>query len=80
MGDSELLVDFVFDGETVTVPSCAALDCFSSHGCVAGDDVFDGSSEDVAVVRKTGGEGWSIVECVFLFMIRVTRLQVRADD
>lgn len=67
MGDVERLVDFVFDGESVAVPAGAAFDAVSGHDGVAGDDVFDCAGEDVAVVGGAGGEGGSVVECVFLF-------------
>ena len=66
MGDVEHLVDFVFDGEAVAVPSRSAFDGFAGHGGVACDYVFDGSGEDVAVVGEAGGEWWAVVEGVLL--------------
>jgi len=50
MGDVEFLVDFIFDGEAVAVPSCAAGDVVACLAGVAGDDVFDCAGEDVSVV------------------------------
>ena len=35
---------------------------------ISGYDILDGAREDVAVVWQAGGEGWSIVEGVFLFV------------
>ena len=66
MGDVEHFVNFVFDGETVAVPTGTTFDGFAGHGGEAGDDVFDGSGEDVAVVGEAGCEWWSIVEGVLL--------------
>mmetsp|Transcript_6466 Transcript_6466/g.14027 ORF Transcript_6466/g.14027 Transcript_6466/m.14027 type:complete len:811 (-) Transcript_6466:137-2569(-) len=62
VGDVELLVDLVLDGEAVAVPSRAAGDVVSGLAGVAGDDVLDGSGEDVSVVGEAGGEGRSVVE------------------
>lgn len=67
MGDVELLIDLVFDGEAVTIPSGAAGDVMAGLAGVAGYDIFDGAGEDVTVVGKTGGEGWAVVEGVLLF-------------
>ncbi|KAL7468630.1 hypothetical protein ACHAXS_008852 [Conticribra weissflogii] len=66
MGDVELLVDLVLHGEAVAVPAGAARDVAVAHAGVAGDDVFDGAGEDVAVVGQAGGEGGAVVEGVFL--------------
>ena len=66
MGDVELLIDFVFHGEAVAIPSCAAGDVVPGLAGVAGYDILDGAGEDVAVVGKAGGEGWAVVEGEFL--------------
>lgn len=67
MGDVELLIDLVFDGEAVAIPSGAAGDVMAGLAGVAGYDIFDGAGEDVTEVGKTGGEGWAVVEGEFLF-------------
>ena len=66
MGDAELLVDFVFDGEAVTIPAGAAGDAMGGLAGVAGHDIFDGTGEDVAVVGEASGERGAVVEGVFL--------------
>lgn len=48
----------------MAVPAEPAGDVPAVHGLVAGDDVFDGAGEDVAVVGLAGGEGGTIVEDV----------------
>ena len=60
------MVYFIFDGEAVAIPSCAAGDMVTGLAGVAGDDVFDCAGEDVSVVGEAGGEGWSVVEGEFL--------------
>lgn len=52
----------------MTIPTESARDMMTGHGLVARDDVFDSTGEDVAVVRETGGEGWTVVEDVFGFV------------
>ena len=62
VGDVELLVDLVLDGEAVAVPPGPALDVLAGHDGVAGHDVLDGAGKDVAVMGQAGGEGRAVVE------------------
>lgn len=48
----------------MAVPSESAGDVAAVHGLVAGDDVLDGSGENMAVVGLAGGEGGPVVEDV----------------
>ena len=64
VGDLQLLVDLVLDGETVAVPPEPALDVVSSLGGPAADHILDGSRCDVTVVGSPGCEGRPIVESI----------------
>mmetsp|Transcript_9074 Transcript_9074/g.20500 ORF Transcript_9074/g.20500 Transcript_9074/m.20500 type:complete len:243 (+) Transcript_9074:3037-3765(+) len=66
MGNIELLIDFVFDGKAVAIPSGAAGDVMAGLAGVAGYDIFDCAGEDVSEVGEAGCEGWSVVEGEFL--------------
>lgn len=48
----------------MAIPSESTGDVVAGHGLVPGDDVLDGSGEDVAIVREAGGEGRAVVEYV----------------
>lgn len=48
----------------MTVPSETTRDEVTSLRGIATDDVFDGASSDMAIVRSACGEGRSIVEGV----------------
>lgn len=66
MSDVKLLINLIFDGKAVTIPPGTTGDVMTGLAGVASDYILDGAREDVSVVRKTGGEGWTIVEGVFL--------------
>lgn len=63
-GDVEFLVNLVLDGKTVAIPAESSGDVVAGLGGVTGDDILDGTGEDMAVVGKTGGEWGTIVEGV----------------
>ena len=48
--DAQLFLDFVFGGETVTVPTPNASDALALHGLVTGNDVFDDTTQEVAIM------------------------------
>src|SRR6187402_1595599 len=50
------------DRQAVAVPTETAFDRVSTHVPIAWDDVFDRPREQVAVMRRTRGEGRAIVE------------------
>ena len=58
----QLLLDFHFDGQTMGIPTEAALDPVSAHGPVARDYVLDDTNQDVPVVRAARSEWWAVVE------------------
>ena len=60
--DAERLLGEGLDGEAVGIPAEAALDVLSAHRLVARDDVLDRAGEQVAVVRKAGGERRAVEE------------------
>ena len=78
--DPELLVDLVLDGEAMAVPAEAAGDVVAGHGLESRDDVLDGSGQDVAVVRETGGEGRAIVEDVLGLVLGASQLGLEGLD
>lgn len=49
---AQLLVNFVFDGNPVGVPTKASDHMIAFHGPVSRYDIFDGGREEVAVVRQ----------------------------
>lgn len=65
-GDTQLLLNLVLDGETVSVPTETSFDMISLHGPITRDDVLDGRGQQVTVVRQSGREWRSIVEGVSL--------------
>jgi hypothetical protein len=65
MSDLQLLVDLILDRQTVAIPPEPSRNGVSSLGGVSADDVLDGSSCDVSVVRSSSGEGRTIVESVW---------------
>lgn len=64
------------DQEAMAVPAEAAK---AVHGLVAGDDVLDGTGEDVAIVGLGGGEGRAIVEDAHGIRLR-SSLQLGLED
>lgn len=60
----------------MAVPTEAPGDVMTSHGLVAGDNVLDGPSQDVAIVREAGGEGRSIVEYVLRLVLGAFQLSL----
>ena len=58
----------VLNRQPVAVPASPPLDPVAIHGSIPGDGILDGSSEDVAVVGKTRGEGRSVVERILGFI------------
>jgi hypothetical protein len=59
---AELALDQVLDGQTVAVPAEATLDLVALHRPVARDDVFDGTGQEVPIVRQTRGKRRAVVE------------------
>lgn len=49
-------------GQSMTIPAEAPLHVEAALVGVPSDDIFDGAGQNVAVVRKTGGERRSVVE------------------
>ena len=80
VGDLQLLVDLVLDGEAVAVPPEPALDVVPSLGGPAADHVLNGSRCDVAVVGSPGCEGRPIVESVRFEAFRLFELLLEGVD
>ncbi len=57
-----LLLDLVFHGEAVAVPPEAPAHLLAAHRLESGDDIFDGSAEQMTVVRKTRCKRRPVVE------------------
>lgn len=62
--NTQLLVNLVFNGESMSIPSKSSLDVIALHGPISRDDVLDGGRQQMAIVRKTGSEWRAIIECV----------------
>jgi hypothetical protein len=63
--DVEHLVNLVFDGQAVGIPSESSFDMMSGRIGVTRHHVLDGTQEQVSVMRQTGGERRTIVESEF---------------
>ena len=60
--NAELLVDLVLNGQTVAVPTESTVDIVTGRVSVSGDDILDGTCEEMAIVGKAGSEGRAVVE------------------
>lgn len=58
--DSKLLIDLIFNRETMAIPSIATLHMMSLHSGISQHNILDGSCKDMPVVGESGGERWSI--------------------
>lgn len=56
------LVDLVLDRQTMTVPTEAAFNIKAALMRKSGNDIFDGSCEQMAIMRQAGRERRSIIE------------------
>lgn len=65
---------------TVGVPAETTLDMVALHGPVAGDNVLDGRSEQVTIMRCAGSERRTIVEGVWLLLRRQFELSLESID
>lgn len=63
-GDSQLLVNFVLDGQSMSVPAEATLNMEALHGPITGDDILDCGGQKMAIMGQSGCKGRSIVESV----------------
>jgi hypothetical protein len=66
--ESEFFLDSLLDREAMTVPSPDTIDTTTSHGPVASDDVLDGRSEHMSVVRHTRDKWRTIIESVWIIL------------
>jgi hypothetical protein len=60
--DTVFLIDFMFNGETVAIPTESSFDVMASLSGISGDDILDSTSADMAVMGKTSSEWGTIVE------------------
>jgi hypothetical protein len=65
---------------TVSVPAETTLDVVALHRPVTGDDVLDGRSQQVTVMRGAGSEGRAIVEGIGLLLRRQFELPLESID
>lgn len=72
-----LLVDLMFNRQAVSIPPEPPLNMVTLHGPIPGDDVLDGRSEQVAIVRKSSGERGTIVEGIQRTALRELNLSHR---
>lgn len=74
-GESEFFLDFLFDRETMAVPSPDTFDPLATHGPVSPDDIFHDRRQERPIVRRSGDKGWTIVETVWIILgTRIDRL------
>ena len=62
--ETEFFLDFKLNGKTVSIPARLAVYLVALHGAVAGDHIFDDTSENVADVRRAVCCGGTIKEGV----------------
>ena len=65
-GKLELFFHFIFDRKPVAVPAECTFAVFPAHRLVTGDNVLDGSREEVSVMRQPGCERRTVVEYEFI--------------
>ena len=46
----------------MTIPAETTVHELTVHGGVAANDVFDGASRNMAIMRRAGGERWPVIE------------------
>jgi hypothetical protein len=63
--DVEHLVNLVFDGQAVSIPSESSFNMVSRRIGVTRHHILDGTQEQVSVMRQTSGERRTIVESEF---------------
>jgi hypothetical protein len=73
-------VDLVLDGQTMAVPAEASGDVVATHGLVASDDILDGPSKDVAVVRQPRRKRGTVIENVLGFPLGELQLRLERVD
>lgn len=64
----------------MAVPAESTRDVVAGHGLVPRHDVLDGTGEDVAVVRETGGERRPVVEDVLGEVLGSLELSLEGID
>lgn len=60
--DIQCLIDFVFDRQTMTIPTEPTFHMIALLMRIPGDHIFNGSSQNVAVMRQSSCKRRSIVE------------------
>lgn len=55
-------IDFEFNGQTVAIPAEAPFNVIALLMGISSDNVFDGSGQNVSVMRQSGCKRWTIVE------------------
>lgn len=78
--DAKAAVNLILDGKAVAVPAEATSDVVAVHGLVAGDNVLDSPSQDVAVVREPRREGRPVVEDILRQVLGALQLGLEGLD
>jgi len=73
-GQTKLLVDFVFDRYSMSIPTESSLDIMPLHGPVPRNNIFDGGGKEMAVMGQARSERRAIVERVSWFVFRQLNL------
>mmetsp|Transcript_7325 Transcript_7325/g.10924 ORF Transcript_7325/g.10924 Transcript_7325/m.10924 type:complete len:202 (+) Transcript_7325:2836-3441(+) len=60
--DSQFLVNFVLDGKAVAVPSESSIAISASLVVISSHCIFDGASQNMAIMWQASCKGWSIIE------------------
>lgn len=69
-GEPKLLVNLVFNRDSMCIPTKSSLDMVALHRPISRDNIFDRRGEEMAVVRKSSSERRAIVESVSRFVFR----------
>jgi hypothetical protein len=69
-GQAELLVNFVFNRQSMCIPAKSSFDMEAFHRPVSGNNVLDGGGEEMTIMRETCCKWRSIVECIWFAALR----------
>lgn len=63
VGNAKFLVDFVFNWETMAIPTESSFNVSSVLRGISADDILYSTGKKIAVVGQACSEGWTVVEC-----------------
>lgn len=62
----------------MAIPTKSSGAVVSSHGCISGHDVLNGTRSNVTVMRKSSSKRWTIIESVKLLAFTAFHLLLKS--